>query len=179
MDRFSMKSSYPTKEIFVSILNESVDDLDANFAYRLSGHLAGRLRQVILAQELDWEPLSERWLKYKIKKGWDTRILRATGAYVNSIQPRKVSKHVYKVAPSNRKTKSGATLHQIGSYLEYGTVNADGSMRMPARPHWRPVWEEFLREQGEIVAEMKKHFVANLVKEMKKRSKSKVRLLNG
>lgn len=156
--------------VFSPMVEQQIAYTSKEYAYKLASILAGRLRGAILTQAYDWAPLSEAWLAKKEKMGWDLRILRATGDYVNSIVPRRhrnldntVDDFTYVVQPSpDHVTHSGKTLKQIGFYLEYGTLNRDGTIRMPARPHWRPVWKKFKSEQETIKREIQSAVVKRL-----------------
>jgi len=159
-DRIRQTSAFPDARVLADVIEKETRKVAREIAYRIASKLAGRVRATILNQEQDWEPLSEAWLRKKEKMGWDTRILRATGKYVNSIVARRVKDQAkYTVSPSEEKIHSGATLKQLGTWLEFGTKMPDGNVRMPARPHWRPVWREFKMNQEKLIREIQKQIL--------------------
>lgn len=128
------------------VLEEQVEKASKKVAFRIAQRAAGKLRQVILDQAYAWTPLTQPYLRKKIREGLDTRILRATGEYAASIAPRwSEEKKAFVISAADRPhARTKASLKQIGEWLEYGTRNKDGSVRMPPRPHWRPfqAWAE-------------------------------------
>jgi hypothetical protein len=105
--------------------------------------LAREVRMRIRAQVYNWPDLSEKYLQWKEEQGLDTRMLIAYGYYINSINawetPTGVQVGIGGIAGEEPFHKrSGLSLRLIGRWLEYGTFNEDNSVRMPARPHWRP-----------------------------------------
>lgn len=99
-----------------------------------------RVEQSILSQSFKISPLTKKYLKWKIAKGYSTRVLIRTGRYVKSIvikridDPKTKEGLGYAVGIDGRKkTASGEPMWKLAAWLEYGTK------RMPARPHWRPV----------------------------------------
>lgn len=102
------------------------------------------LKSKIEGQSLPWTPLSQYYLEYKIKKGLDTRVLIATGDYLSQLKVQEVKgsskgKQLFVGAsPNDIHKPSGLSMEKIAQILEYG--RADG--KMPARPHFRPSWEE-------------------------------------
>ncbi len=102
-----------------------------------------------------WKPLSERWLRYKKKKGWDRRIHIATKTYVKSIRafPRRrkgriVSWAVSPGAPNQIHKPSGLRFATLARILEYGSAVRN----IPPRPHWRPVWAMFVSRDSKVLA---------------------------
>lgn len=99
-------------------------------------------------------PLSPRTFLIKKKQKLDTRILIATGDYLRGIVVRRREEPgkgvFYVITVVNRKHhESNLTLQKIAKIHEYGTGeytvrwgNSDVTTKIPARPHWRPAWEE-------------------------------------
>lgn len=149
------------------VLEEHAAKIARQVSYRLAGRYAGRVREAVLAQEFieDWPPLNPEYLERKRKLKFDTRMLRATGEYINSIVPRlSHDGESYVVAPGDRPhtpnalSKSEINLIYLGEILEYGaTIREDSEgnpiVKIPPRPHWRPVWDEFMRTFPTSVAE--------------------------
>lgn len=163
-DKLKANKKLVSTSLFVPMVEQEITYASREYSYKLASKLAGQLRAAILNQTYDWAPLSPAWLARKEALGWDLRILRATGDYVNSIVPRRHDDVTYVVAPSDKVTHSGKTLKQIGYYLEFGTLNANGTEKMPPRPHWRPVWMEFKADQDNIKSEIQKTMLKRLGK---------------
>lgn len=144
------------RTILASVIERESRSFARDSAYRIASRLAGQLRAKILAQSFHHQSLNPAYLAWKTRMGLDTRILIASGAYVNSIQPRKVGDTSYNISPGSQVTESGATLHDIGFWHEFGTEN------MPARPHWQPIWREFSRNQSQLIAELKKELAGKI-----------------
>lgn len=102
-----------------------------------------RLISNIESQAFSWKPLNQMYLNRKKILGLDSRTLIATSNYISGIEIKEEGSvggrlGVY-VGPSPDKTHvSGLSMNVIGGIHEYGT--SDG--RIPARPHYRPTWEE-------------------------------------
>ena len=103
-----------------------------------------------------WQPLSPEYLEWKKKKGLDTRILIATGQYLDSFKVyRSGNSWVAGVDKERLHYFEGKTVRMgdLAKWLEFGT------RKMPPRPHWRPAfdyvskniryfWNKFLKEKG-------------------------------
>lgn len=156
-DRVRGGPTIPHK-VVIRILNEQVRDLGQGMALTLAKRLAGRVRQTIIGQTEHWPPLSQRYAAAKARRGLDPRMLIATGRYVNSIRARKSGTKTYVVAPSRESVldahgiPTDLTLRDLGAIHEFGSRKRS----IPPRPHWRPVWQHFLRQQDEIKAEIRR-----------------------
>lgn len=173
-----MGNSYPSSrakeaiEGMAEVLRSKSREVGRKVALRVAGRVAGKVRDQVIRQvgRSDWPPLNPDYKKWKRRNSLDTRMLRATGEYVNSIVPRLDEENSqFVVAPANRIHKhpiyegQDATLDQIGVWLEYGTVNADGTPRMPARPHWRPVVKDVNQNLDSHIREFSKDYWENIV----------------
>lgn len=111
-------------------------------------------------------PLRKKYLKRKIKRKRDPRILLATGDYVNGIVVRKRKDPnegtYYVVTVANRLHKeTKVPLSTIAIAHEFGArsvvVKKDGkevTVKLPTRPHWRPAMRRLkleLEKLGEAV----------------------------
>ena len=112
---------------------------------RLASELADQVRLVILTQGYTWQPLSPGYVAEKVKAGLDERILIATGFYVENIQAflsrggaSGGSRWRVGFPPGMTHEPSQIDINLLAKWLEFGTVN------MPPRPHWRPVWSRFV-----------------------------------
>lgn len=101
------------------------------------------LQRTIRRQLRRWIRLSPDYAEYKKKHGLDSRILIATGRYVESIfvEMTSVGKKevVYTVTvpdePHDPDEPNSINLKLLARVLEYGSVKRN----IPPRPHWRPV----------------------------------------
>lgn len=132
------------------ILKQSVENVD-----KIGEELAKTNAEIyyeavmdnITGQKLSWKPLTPGYLARKGILGLDTRVLIATGEYVNNIDIRKLpdreSKLRFHVGVDPDAThSSGINMGLLSLILEYGT--ADG--RIPARPHFSATWSQVLKK---------------------------------
>jgi hypothetical protein len=95
-----------------------------------------KLKSHITRQDLPWEQLAP----FTVKKKGHAKIYIETRQYKNSMHAkvRKSGKRALKlvVFPKGTHVASGLPMQELGMYLEYGTS------RIPARPIWRPTYEE-------------------------------------
>ncbi len=114
-------------------------------------------------QDLPWDPLSPQFLALKERKGFSTDIYTMTSAYRQAIATKvdatRLISFVGVLRPVPHKKpdgKGGATINmvQLGYVLEYGSIAAS----IPARPLWRPTFEEMKpvvrRLFGDIVGQV-------------------------
>lgn len=111
---------------------------------------AGIVRDLIKAgiqtQFFTLKPLTKRYLKWKIRHGYDRRILIRTGNYLDSIIVRDIKRGSAVTIDPKARTFNGQPMWKLAHWLEYGTK------RMDPRPHWRPVsswvqgaWPKYLK----------------------------------
>ena len=145
-----------TAHFLVKVMAKEAPAISHKLAYRVAASLAGRIRHKIVAQEEHWHPLNRDYLRGKIRKGLSSKILIARHRYADTIRPRLIlmdnGEGGFEVGPSNGSIGDGSTssFAELGVWLEFGTRNDDGSVRMPARPHFRPAWRE-LEEDMEML----------------------------
>jgi hypothetical protein len=103
-----------------------------------------------------WKPLSPSYLEWKKRKGLDTRILIATGQYLDSFKVYRSGKYWVAGVEKDRLHYFEGKVVKIGDlakWLEFGT------RKMPPRPHWRPAfdyvskniryfWNAFIKGKG-------------------------------
>jgi hypothetical protein len=154
----------PTIPHFVlsRITHDALVEGGRELAYRVASRIAGQVRDMIIRQtNPDWPPLSRAYARHKEVHGLDSRMLIATGAYVRSIVARRHGMNAFTVAPSedplldSHGVPTGYTLTDLGTWLEFGTRNPDGSQKMPPRPHWRPVLDDFSKDKTAIEMEIR------------------------
>jgi len=108
--------------------------------------------------------LSEKYVKDKVRKKLDPRMLMATGEYIRGIMVKKVKTKdagvFYKVAMARRNHASGISLDHLARIIEYGTSsftiklfgdeNNVHTMQLPPRKHWKPAFKEILETRVEL-----------------------------
>jgi len=85
LDRIRQDLGVPDARVLADVIEKETRKVAREIAYRIASKLAGRVGRRILNQEQDWEAALGGVAPQEGEEGWDTRILRATGKYVNSI----------------------------------------------------------------------------------------------
>lgn len=132
------------------ILTQSVEHIDKigeELAQSNADIYYKALLDNISGQKLSFRPLTPSYLAGKGILGLDTRVLIATGEYLNSIDVRKVKqggdKIRYHVGVDEDATHSGEiNMGVLALVLEYGT--ADG--KIPARSHYGVTWNQVRKQ---------------------------------
>ncbi len=122
--------------------------IEKGYEKRMAEYIAEYFRRGIFRQKWKsrWKPLSEKYRRYKLRKGLDTRTLLAYHYYVNSITAyRSGNDWVVGAKPFQKHPKTGIPMEKLARFLEFGT------RRMPARPHWRPAFLEAQKNAGKIL----------------------------
>jgi len=158
---------------FIETLPDQVAEIARDEVLGVSVEVAAEIKRRILLQQYKHQPLNPRYLAWKKRMKLDERILIATGHYVRAIGIQPVRKPIRTYKPGTpvgmpaefkRKAKvskaqskivgyrvglpdkvhppSGLRYHTLAMIHEYGAPRAN----VPARPHWFPVWRDFLRE---------------------------------
>lgn len=148
---------------FVNVFNTQVVSIARTKIKRAATDFANSVKMAFWQQryKTTWQPLSERYMAYKKKKGLDLRTLIATGTYVRSIEarPRRYRGVIvsYEVGPPRGiHQPSGLTYRKLARLHEYGSRAAN----IPPRPIWNPAWQEFMkRKAGRVVREINKETV--------------------
>jgi hypothetical protein len=94
-----------------------------------------------------WKPLSERYLRWKIKNKRDPRMLISTREYMSAIEIRE-EKHEDKIVwivglPDKIHVDSGLPFRKLARIHEFGTLPSKNHPGIPPRPLWRPTQHEF------------------------------------
>lgn len=126
---------------------DHIDELGEEIAQSNSEIYHKALIDNISGQKLSWKPLTPGYLAGKGILGLDTRVLIATGEYLNNIDVRKVKqggdKIRYHVGVDPDAThSSGINMGFLALILEYGT--SDG--RIPARSHYGETWSQVRKQ---------------------------------
>jgi hypothetical protein len=132
--------------------------------FAIAKELAKDFRANIYKQRFKLVPLTRQYLRSKIRKGLDKRVLIATKKYVRNIQAIQTPygariglRDTYRYDKIGKKTKKLAyVLLQL--WLEFGTKN------MPARAHWRPQMRMWKARRKEFGLRLKKVVGAELGK---------------
>ncbi len=105
----------------------------ADIADRLEGAAVGHIR----AQDLSWEPLSPKYLSWKIQRGYSENIYVKTATLFRGITSEVEEDRAFVgVRRGTIREADGTDVVEIARWLEEGTS------RMPARPLWEPTVEE-------------------------------------
>jgi len=113
-------------------LNREISKIMENF----STLILQKIRMHIISQDLDWPALASSTV---MRKGFETIYIDKGSFYKNMvIERKKAGKSTqWQIRPSKRYAKgSGKTYQDLALFLEYGTI------KMPARPLWRPMFDE-------------------------------------
>lgn len=131
---------------------------------------ARRVRYAIRNQIYAWPPLSPNYAAWKEANDLDPRMLIATHEYINSIKATMTDYGVEVGLDPSKTHAGGIPMRLLGRWLEYGTMNLDGSWRMPPRPHWRPEIRRWKNNTlPELRIQIKSMMMAHMQKDMRKR----------
>lgn len=160
---------------FFTVLEDSAISTVATMTRELAEELVEDLKESIEYQIFDWKPLSEKYLEWKMQEGLDERIMIATGDYLDSIAVIEIVRgrgiQVRVGLPDAVATESGLTYDQLARVHEFGSRK----MKIPSRPHWRPLYKQAQRRSLEMKKEAIKEIKEKHAKEMKKISVPKAR----
>jgi len=130
------------------------------FARFMADVMSMRLEEAIDRQSYiynnykNWEPLSIEYYKYKERKNLSLKIWEATSLLKNNITYWRSDNNWVVGVPRNIYYEdTGVRVHTVVRWMEYGTI------KMPARPLFRPVrdrlskdirmyWERFKKMEG-------------------------------
>lgn len=128
--------------------------------------ISKRVKNHIRNNDLPWNPLSEKYLRQKADRGWDSRILIASGTYYHSIEVfTKGSQHLVYVGV--RRGVYGKTLSGKKNNLEVAKIAAIHEFSYNPKRR-RPVWNPTIREMGNIPG-IKNLYIQHLYKQLKRR----------
>lgn len=123
---------------------------------RVKGHLKN--------QDLSWRPLSPRYLAQKEKKGYDERILLASGSYYHAIEV--FTKGNQKIAfVGVKRGVYGKTLKGKKSRMQIADIAAIHEFSYNAKRR-RPLWNPTIRELGGAkgIKKLYEHYFYNQLK---------------
>ncbi len=135
---------YKPGKPFIQNLPASAMQGSSRYLMAIANVLAESVRDMIKYQLALRPPTSEEFTQWKKRHGFDTRTLVMTKEYMNSIivfeAPIGNKKNYYAVSVGvvdKPHSRAKVAMSLLAKWLEYGTKH------MPARPHWRVVWEGF------------------------------------
>lgn len=156
------RTIYKYNPNFVQDFEESARETAERFLNLKAERLTRQLREAILGQQYNWYPLDPKYLRRKVREGFDPRILVRTKQYVESIQvfgPDEAEHGVlFRVGVPNDDHNSGLPFRQLARIMEYG--RRDGK-KPYARPHWRPVWGIFVRDLPTVTSQFKSEILTD------------------
>lgn len=159
---------------FYSLFNPSVKLQAFEYLKDLIRELIAEAKQILDEQTYKWQPLSERYARYKERKGLDPRKLIATGFYREHIGWGVSHNKIWFGVPNIEHEPSGLPLPVLARIHEFGTAT------VPARPLWRPLLSKYAREAPNFARRYKKEVkkAADRARDQafKKRPKAKVNL---
>lgn len=92
----------------------------------------------IQTQELGWEPLSEKYLAFKLRSGKSEKIYVKESDYMQAITSKVEKDSVFIGVIKKVYNEKGDEIADIALTLEYGSEKRG----IPARPLWRPTYDE-------------------------------------
>ena len=141
---------------FAQTLNALQDNTEAykTVVRQMGAEIVERIWDLIESQSIDLEPLVEEYRRQKVFEGYDERILIRTGNFLNSINVTDIKVSGYdievKIGVDGGTTETGLSMHELASFLEYGTSKMQG--REPFRKSWDAMKEDV---KGEIMSQLK------------------------
>lgn len=147
---------------FVQVFEESARATAERFLKLQSETLTRQLRDAILGQKYNWYPLDPKYLRRKVRQGFDPRILVRTKQYVESLQvsdPEQIENGIlYRVEVPDEDHNSGLPFRELARIMEFG--RRDGK-KPYARPHWRPTWGIFVRDLPTVTSQFKSEILTD------------------
>lgn len=166
-----IRSDLDKAEAVLAMLRQNAMRITALAAYK-SAHLVGaEVKHRIESQLYHHEPLSPSYKRWKEKNHLDPRILIATGDYVNAIGVYAIRNKKNRFmafgigVPPGIHKPSGLTYDQLYRIHEFGVF----SRNIPARPHWRPAWKDFLIKKLPIIRREHREQMLKMLQAIKKR----------
>lgn len=125
--------------------------------------IADRIKELILTQGIQLEPLVAEYRKRKLAEGYGDDILVRTQDFVNSIQvvdiqPKGHDLDIF-ISVEDGMTRTGITMMELAEFLEYGTSKMTG--REPFKKSWDEMKEDV---KSEIMQRLKDIILEDLRK---------------
>jgi len=93
-------------------------------------------------QPSSWPPLSDKYKRYKSKKGYSNLMLRRTGDMINRITSYATPEMVFIGVKKNVKYKNGEEIANVAAVMEFGSKKRN----IPLRPFLSPAHSVMLRK---------------------------------
>lgn len=165
--RAKAKITIPDGSSFVSLFAKESKITAGKIGITIAEEIAAEAKEIIKSQRYIWVPLSPDYLEAKREAGLDTRILIATGFYIEHIESwvdLDGNAHVG-VKPGVIHEPSGLPLTMLARIHEFGTAT------VPPRQLWRPLLAKYVKAKPRF-AGMYRRAVAKAIKEAKIKTKT-------
>jgi hypothetical protein len=104
----------------------------------------------IVAQDLPWQPLNEKYKKAKARKGQSEKIYEKTGYFFDSITTKLMKRKCFVGIPKGLKhPETGKAMHEIAELMENGgfvTTTAGKTYYVPSRALFKPTMYDVMAE---------------------------------
>lgn len=158
---------------FLTVLEDTPVFVASEYLEEIAQDMADDVVKYIKKQPHYWPPLNEQYLAWKQRNELDERMLIATENYIDSIgiQQIKRGKGVQiRVGVPNKPIEEDSEL----TYDDLARIHEHGTETIPARPHWRPVFNKWIRRRGVMSRKLLKGIEEEIIKEVKKMVKREV-----
>lgn len=151
---------------FLTVLEDSPVFIAADYLEEIAQDMADDVVKYIEKQPHYWPVLKERYREWKLRNELDERMLIATGDYIDSIGIQQIKRgkgvQIRVGVPNKTIEDTDLKYDQLARIHEYGTET------IPARPHWRPVFNKWRRRKGVMSRKLLKDIEEEIIKEVKK-----------
>jgi len=148
---------------FFGLIPDIIKTSGETFVKNLASDSVKKIKSGVIRQTFKHKPLTQNYLRWKKRRGYDPRILIRTRFFLDNVgsfkEPSKRGT-VYRVGVKNLQYVDGKSLQVIARYLEYGTS------RMPARPVFRPTSREISAKIHTHILSLVKLLNTNLKKKL-------------
>jgi len=128
---------------FLAVFEEEVSLQAFKCNKDMAKEITAEAKSIIENQSYRWRPLTDQYLRRKIKQGYDRRILIRTKEYVDSISWGVTGGRVWAGIPALKIHQgSGMPIAKLARIHEFGTKT------VPARPLWRPLLSKHVRQSA-------------------------------
>jgi hypothetical protein len=149
MTLFTQSFRRAVPEVFVEFGEQKAQEFVDELKFKLESQLFGHV------------PLNREYYLWKLKNRLDPRTLIATHEYMDNITFERIEDDTSGVT---LRVGMSSGIHR-GSNLPYGRLQRyleDGTSRMPARPHWRPMIMIFKARSNEMGRELRTRLAQNV-----------------